>query len=219
MSMADKSPATTNRRMNAMKSKYVRGTAVFLRRPGDDNTVFNWVSSDEKKHVEYRLMGKAYFNAAKVLVRKWSRSTALTDFDAYPIIFLYRHALELLIKSVVVAGRTRLAIRDGGIEKALRGHSLTKLWPIATSIFDRMGWAKNTSEGASLHKKGKMVQELDSVDPLSMSFRYPRDKGGSDLLPRHFTFNVPQSAKLINSLCADLLGAAVAIDHLPLGGD
>lgn len=197
--------------MIAMKSEYENRSLVFPRRPGDNNTVLNWVAGDEKEHTKYRLMGEAYLNAAKVLVHKWSRSTPLTDFNAYPIIFLYRHALELLVKSVVLAGRTRLSIPDKGIERALGGHSLTELWPTVEFVFERTAWAKSTSDRKSLRKYRKIVREFDSVDPQSMSFRYPRKKRGGSLLPRHFTFSVPDFANRINSLCDDLLGASIAV--------
>ncbi|MGD1155716.1 MAG: hypothetical protein ABSA41_07785 [Terriglobia bacterium] len=199
-----------------MKSRRERGPAVFLRRSGNDNAVLNWVSSDEKEYVRYRLMGEAYLNAAKVLVSKWSGSTAVTDFDAYPIIFLYRHALELLIKSLVLAGRTRLGIRDGGIDRALGDHSLTKLWPTVEFIFERMGWAKNTSDQESLHEYRRMARQLNSLDPQSMSFRYPGKKCGGNLLPRNFTFSVPDFGKRINSLCDALLGAVIATGEVRL---
>ncbi len=202
-----------------MKRRRSRAQALFVRRPGDDNTVLNWVSSAGTEHQEYRLMGEAYLSAAKVLVRKWSGSTPFTDFDAYPVVFLYRHALELLMKSLVVAGRTRLAIRTKGIEGALGGHSLTKLWPIVSSVLDAMGWTKDTPEGRPLHESRKLIDQLNSADPQSMSFRYPRSKRGGDLLPSHLTFNLPDSAKLVNSLCDSLLGAAIAIENFPPGGD
>jgi len=205
--------------MIAMKSEYENRSLVFPRRPGDNNTVLNWVAGDEKEHTKYRLMGEAYLNAAKVLVHKWSRSTPLTDFDAYPIIFLYRHAVELLMKSLLVAGRTRLAIRDAKTQKALGGHSLAELWPAVEVIFGRMGWAKTARDRELLHEYRRIVEELNSVDPQSMSFRYPGEKGGGNLLPRHFTFNVPHSGKQINSLCQDLMGAAIAVGEVRNEGE
>jgi hypothetical protein len=49
-----------------------------------------------KPKAELALVGDAYYNAARRLLEAFGADRAYSDLDAYPIVFLCRHALELL---------------------------------------------------------------------------------------------------------------------------
>jgi hypothetical protein len=56
------------------------------------NVVLNFMGAPKR---ELALIGDEYFEAAKVLMGSLAQKGSYSDLKAYPIVFLYRHALEL----------------------------------------------------------------------------------------------------------------------------
>src|SRR5882724_6891681 len=76
--------------------------------------ILNWHGTPEK---EFTYVAEAFRVTAQEAVSKLKRSRRLgsngspiEDFRAYPIIFLYRHALELYMKAILLVGSDMLAI-------------------------------------------------------------------------------------------------------------
>ena len=87
----------------------------------------------------------------------------------YPLVFCYRHALELMLKHIVnefgkAAGEKRIS----------DGHQLLPLWRIARRVIEHFG-----RDEASLSKVDGYISELDKIDPGSVTFRYPSDKANN----------------------------------------
>ncbi len=53
---------------------------------------------------EFSLYAEAYRRAAQKLVAEYGISGAVRDFEATPILFLYRHSFELYLKTFVLIG-------------------------------------------------------------------------------------------------------------------
>ena len=63
------------------------------------------------------------------------------DFRAYPVVFLYRHALELYLKAVILAGGPMLSVRGDGTVPRLRAtHSLNALRQDVELVFKAFEW-------------------------------------------------------------------------------
>src|ERR1017187_4284766 len=105
-SMADKAPAPR----------------LFVRNRYN-NTVLNWQRAPEK---EFELYGEAFWKAAKHLLQQ---NEALdrrpgASFDASVIVYLYRHALELFLKGILIGRGGELVDPPPSISAS---HSLTNL--------------------------------------------------------------------------------------------
>ena len=75
------------------------GPRLFIRR-GYNNTVLNWHREPEK---EFHLYGEAFWNAAKTLLQNDALDRLpIASFDASVIVYLYRHALELFLKEILI---------------------------------------------------------------------------------------------------------------------
>lgn len=91
-----------------------------------------------------------------------------------PVVFLYRHAVELLIKNAYLS----LGLGDGSVPGT---HDFVTLWrELRDKLVD--GFADPEREMALLDKA---IVVIDNLDPTSFSFRYPVDRGGA------LTPNVP----------------------------
>jgi len=93
-----------------------------------NNTVLNWLGEPEK---EFHVYGEAFWNAAKNLLQNEAldkRPSA--SFDACVIVYLYRHALELFLKEILIGRCGELIDRRPSPDTVVNaGHSLTKLLP------------------------------------------------------------------------------------------
>ncbi len=104
-----------------------------------------------------------------------------------PVLFLYRHSIELLAKAVILSGN-RLMRRGGAGQDerdlfASFGRSRHRLLPLLDSIkqvFEYAHWEWHWPKAAvgSFDDVRRVIEELDALDPASLSFRYPTNIRG-----------------------------------------
>lgn len=126
--------------------------------------------------------GQGYRRAVEVLLDHFPRDIIGTasdrDFLILPILYLFRHYLELRFKEIIVLGRIIL----GEDYQRPWGHELDKLWQDCRPVCEGV-LGKSFSE--PLDEVGRCVQEVAWLDPNSQSFRYPRDKHGNPIFKHH----------------------------------
>ena len=59
---------------------------------------------------QFEVYGYACHQGGRVLRARTFRGTVYASYDAFPILILYRHALELYLKGVVLAGAKYLGV-------------------------------------------------------------------------------------------------------------
>ncbi len=99
------------------------------------------------------------------------------EFDVAPVIFLYRHALELHLKAIVLGeGGNLLATKPDPISIS-NSHSLPWLMNFVWKILVALGWEKEfRSEGVDGFAELKAVlANMNDADPGSHVFRWPVD--------------------------------------------
>ena len=167
------------------------------------NVVLNFRRSPR---TEFAVYAHAYQEAAHRLTTELASRRGYRDVDACPIAFLYRHALELYLKSVIYWGNSLLRINKKTVvmnqKDLFRTHSLQKLMLAAKPIF------RLSRELKSFRQFERLVCHLEKIDPGSYSFRYPIDRKGSAALPGHFCFNAIAFAEKIDAALKLLDGAA-----------
>ncbi|HYM77822.1 MAG TPA: hypothetical protein VE377_17740 [Candidatus Dormibacteraeota bacterium] len=175
----------------------------------EQNTVLNWHNSPEK---EFRFYGEAFWNAARKLVEGNDLdSGGLADFSACPIVYLYRHAVELFLKGLVIEEQL-LGSRTDIKTTVDRGHSLKKQLPGVRRIFETYGWQNDFGEQVSTFDDfEEIVNELEDVDTGSFSFRYPLNRELLGSLNSHFTFSAREFARLMDDVLNTLNGACFCL--------
>ena len=82
--------------------------------------------------------GLAYREAADNLVEAFRSRRGYSDADACPIVFLYRQAVELYVKAIVLWGSGLVRLQSGeelNADKLLTTHEFSKLLPAMRRVF------------------------------------------------------------------------------------
>jgi len=96
-------------------------------------------------HPEYEFgpFGKVYHQVAKLALARLRRKRAVESEDACPVIFLYRHAIELYLKSIIIVADP-VFLMSGRPNPQLNGHlykthRLNDLFVTVTTIVKPLG--------------------------------------------------------------------------------
>lgn len=165
------------------------------------NIVSSFTNNPEN---EIQFYGRAYFNAASLLSEKFLIQDGYRDYDAYPIVFLYRHSLELYLKSINYLGETlsnlmNVEIDDTWLKNSHKFEDFDKYSiSIINIFFDDL---VKTYLISQINKLTKLFKEIDEN---SFSYRYPIDKMGNPSTKRHQVVNIDNLAKEMKELVSYL---------------
>lgn len=190
------------------------GIKVFRASKSHRNVVLNFRHSAER---EFGLYGSGFHEAARSLAQTFLRKRGgFSDLEGLPIVYLYRHALELHLKGVVLAGQRLMRLEGNSLSedelwKLLGGHNISALLPHVRKVFRYVNWAERIDCGPvkTFADIESVVRDLEAVDPQSFSFRYPTDKKGDASLVHHFGFSVSHFVSVMDPLI-ELLGNSVS---------
>jgi hypothetical protein len=97
------------------------------------------------------------------------RSSWEAGFLVFPVAFLYRHYIELMLKELIIKGSFLADHELTTVERRhLKKHRLDLLWTILKPIAKSEG----SLPSDDLDGIGHYINELNQVDPESQSFRY-----------------------------------------------
>ena len=129
------------------------------------------------------LYARSYHKAAKALAGSLQTGTGpFNECDVSPVVFIYRHALELQLKALVLGeGGNFLATKPDALS-IYRTHSVSWLAQFACQIIAALKWENDFKcDGIDTLADFKVVvEELNSVDPGSYVFRLPVSAEGQD---------------------------------------
>ena len=143
-------------------------------------------------HHEWEDYAIAYKEAADHLVVGVQDRLVDEPHLACPIMFLYRHYLELTLKEIinhlldwhaVEDDYSRLKLRHQPRVHDLPGHPLMESWNLILSLIEQMeacALPECTIDGLDVNYDavGTSIQEFDKKDRSSYKYRYPVDKKG-----------------------------------------
>jgi hypothetical protein len=135
---------------------------------------------------------EGFRRAAEILSDHISRFPHDIADLAMPLMYCYRHAVELRLKHVwTVAGWLELA-QDAPVPEPLEGHKLQQLWrDVKLILAERVPPHRRAL--SELDTAEIVVLELDRLDPSGVGFRYPgklKKLGGGPTLPRDIAVNL-----------------------------
>lgn len=179
------------------------------------NVVFNFL---KPAIGQFEAFAAGYHKAGKVLVANMEASRDYRDYDGYPILYLYRHALELYLKAFIYNGVRLLEIRDNKkLETGffLTSHRLSSFLPAFRAILKSMDWKWDFEIAGlkSLDDFEDLILGIEKVDADSYCFRYPVTTKGDSALPKHFVVNVINFAKNMDKILNMLDGAITGLRY------
>lgn len=121
---------------------------------------------------------EAFYDAARSTIREYMENPDGKIHPVQPVGFLYRHAIELLLKAIVITGK-RI---DGELESFLQSHNLPKLWVKARAAIESL-WGRETPKTELDQAKREYdqvegwIKKFYAWDETGCGFRYPNKKG------------------------------------------
>ncbi len=183
--------------------------------------VLNWHDTPKR---EFVYLAKAFHLTARDTAARLRQDRQfglsgdpIKDFLAYPVVFMYRHALELYMKAIVLEGLPMLGIEGRKTieeEELFSEHNLVVLRRHLQNIFEAYGWDWDL-ELPQFHSRddfARFVAEFQAVDPASHTFRYTVDKRGKGSVDPHFKFDLFAVADVLDQLLP-MMSGVVARAH------
>jgi len=171
------------------------------------NVVMNWTGTPA---LEVDLIAEEYFEAAKALVSRCEKR-GHNDLAAYPILSLYRHALELFLKSLLILGYRFSGLTcDIKTAEALKEHPLVPLLNGVGRLLTALG-NSGRFRLSQLNKKTfrDAIQELDKIDRFGQAFRYTFQKNGAPTVEQNFTFSLYNVSEVLDPILEALSNACL----------
>lgn len=177
-----------------------------IRVPGSVDLWNGWDAA-----VEFGMYAENFQATARALVHElmademFMRSaSARASFRAYPAFYNYRHALELALKGIIVAGADLLEYDGTPMnEKAVyQNHSFGMLRTDLERIFELIGWEWDLGIASfkTVEDFRALLSELDEFDAKSTLWRYPVTVKGTASMDIQRCVNLIEFANTMEAL-------------------
>ncbi len=142
------------------------------------------------------LFASGYFEAAALLAQLMIKNAAPVDTTIYPLVFLYRHAVELALKQLL---RDFSAIAQKEIlprKKMTSTHDLMLLWGGLSPWLGSLDPSGDPdAPRIALDEVQDVISDFAKVDPDGQAARYDTDTKGKQTLNRFDSINIESLAR------------------------
>jgi len=160
----------------------------------------------DNEHTRLVLMTDGYKQAADLMVKHATENPSTRDFLVFPILFNYRHFLELSLKyHLATFGRTV------DIMPNWASHDLEELFFSFWELLERFGTSDPDEADPIV---GEVILEFAKIDPGSYSNRYPVDRKGNPIPIGQSALDLENLADVIKAVDAYFTGTDGYLDHL-----
>jgi len=145
---------------------------------GDENP-YDWMNACLNilgREEKYFIYASGYREAAELVFQNLDSGARHHDILVYPIVFLFRQSIELLLKDIIMTCYKIVPVKHG----YPKHHSLEKLWNEAKASLVKI---QIDLKGDDVLAFENLLMEFENVDPFSSAFRYPEDKNKNESLP------------------------------------
>ena len=132
----------------------------------------NVITFSEYPAERHFLMLRGYFRAGHVLVDKCRKNLHEGHTMIYPILFCYRHALEMTMQWII----SSYGCRYGVSLPTRKDHNLDPLWKCCKTIFTH---PDNKGAAVVVSRVEKVIKQFHHLDTRAEAFRYPVKKDGT----------------------------------------
>jgi len=156
----------------------------FYNRLNTNNNFVISFSANPKNDFGY--FAKGYHKAASVIANDLLQRESFSDYEAYPVVFLYRHSLELYLKSIVYKSALLCSFKGFSEidSKLYNNHDLRFLVKKSDKILKQL-FPSETDLEDILIQLHEIANEFTQIDSNSFSYRYPIDSKGNYSTKRH----------------------------------
>jgi hypothetical protein len=144
------------------------------------------------------LMTEGYKKAADLMVEASANDRFARDTLVFPVIFNYRHFLELSLKCQLAKFGP-----DAGIGPNWTSHDLAKLWAEFLAMLDHFGTDDPDEVDPVVEA---IVLEFAKIDPGSYSYRYPVDRKGDAVPVAYSDLHLPTLADVMQGVAGYFKG-------------
>jgi hypothetical protein len=193
-----------------MKKKRSPGSRLTVSDPRPQNAALNWPNIPSR---DIFLHAQSFHKAAKALAAFQLDASPLADFDVSPVVFMYRHAVELHLKAIVLGdGGNFLATKPDALS-VHKTHSVSWLAQFVCQIITAVKCEKEfRCEGIeNLADFKAVVEKLNVVDPGSYIFRLPVSAEGQDSVPDQVKLTIREFGRKMDALLELLDSTADAL--------
>jgi hypothetical protein len=173
----------------------------------------DWEMNALVRKADDHAYSEGYRLAGRIVADHVSQQPLDADFLVYPIIFLYRHYVELQLKRLIPMGALLVnkAISEAD-RKRLLEHSLVGLWALFEPVLQEAAQGIVAMTHEEIEGLGWYVNELNKFDPRSFSARYALDRDGVPCIDdhKHPAINIGVFAQCMERLAACLFGLGEA---------
>jgi hypothetical protein len=164
------------------------GEVIFSGTPGP-KAVARQLSTGQARY-DYTM---GYKEAADLLVAQVETTGRRADKLGYPIVSLYRHHLELVVKSLIRVC-CHLLGRDQDFPKH---HRLDELWQMCAGLLRELSPG---ASGGNLQKITRLFHEFRALDPNADAFRFPEDTSGNAALASRIDINLSEVRDIVEKM-------------------
>ncbi len=143
-------------------------------------------------HFRLEYMIDGYKKGADLMVERALKERTERDILIFPIVFCYRHFIELSFKYLINTYGNVV-----GIESKWNTHNLSELWKTVKNVLKKY-MAPDVDGVESI--VDKIIAEFEKIDQRSFSFRYPVNTGGQIIEFDREKFDLVNLAKVMNRL-------------------
>jgi hypothetical protein len=137
------------------------------------------ISFSQSPKYDFKIFAKGYAQAGSALSKMLLQKNHFGDYEAYPVVFLYRHAFELYLKGFYYQARLIAGFKICYMDesKSVNKHRLEPLAKtfkeICKILFPDEKDLVSFAEKVLIYAK-----EFEDIDKDSYSYRYPIKKNG-----------------------------------------
>lgn len=178
-------------------------------------------SGNEKLHAQchvgnWGIYPQAYLDAAELLVKAVA-SGSNPDLVVYPLMYLYRHYVELSVKTLIALGRALDSNPD--LSSHPDHHKLAELWKEARPLIEK--YCYRADEGRTdLEAVSAVIGQFAEIDPEGEIFRFhvttfnKKSKRREKTIPVPLHLSLDQVEKVMKRVSSFFGGAEDVMDEL-----
>jgi len=154
---------------------------------------------------DFGAYAKGYTRAANRLSASLLKARSFPDYEAYPVVFLYRHALELSLKHIIYGGVELAAFRrmDDINNQLKNDHDLVSLSRTAGQVLSLL-FPNDVMLARLKTSVAVTCKDWSQIDPRSDAYRYPIDTKGRPSTKKHQVVNLRALATRMATILEDL---------------
>lgn len=149
---------------------------------------------------------EGYKNAGDILVSYVDSQKSNQDTLVFPIVFMYRHYLELILKEI---NRISSIILE---KDCLKTHDLDILWNVDKKDYEKISGERISK--TDLYMIDNFIKQISYIDKKSDSFRYPIHNDGSQSLEGITHINLMQFSEYMNTIYSLLNGLSAYLHEV-----